>query len=170
MGHEAVVLGLHQQHIPGELRTGPQRQVVLGVPGNAPIALQAHHVELVLGHVPVIVPVERRHPQGQPFHRPQGGEEGRQVAAVAAADHRNGLGVDGRVLGEAVIGRHYVGEVVLAGHAFLGGDGLLVAAQVEGQADAAEPGDALGPLQVALLAAAPAMHEENARDLGLGRE
>src|SRR5690606_5095060 len=58
-------------------------------------------------------------------------------------------------------------QVVLAGHLLLALQGAFVTAQVEGQAHAAQPGDAARPCQVVLLAAAPAVRGEHARYLVL---
>ncbi|MGF6671834.1 hypothetical protein ABIA53_005504 [Pseudomonas monsensis] len=45
-----------------------------------------------------------------------------------------------------------------------------MAAQIEGQADAAKTGDAFRPLQVALLATAPAVDKQHTGHLGFGAE
>ncbi|MCY1398292.1 hypothetical protein D9M71_133210 [compost metagenome] len=71
---------------------------------------------------------------------------------------------------QLVIGGEQVIEVLFAGHAFLLAEGFFVPAQVESQADATKTGDVLGPGQIALLAAAPTVHKENARYFGARAE
>ncbi|MNM51409.1 hypothetical protein D3C81_624670 [compost metagenome] len=72
---------------------------------------------------------------------------------------------------QAVIGRQQVAQVVFAGHPGQWNAGAAgVPAQVEGQAHATQTGDALGALQVPLLAAAPTVHEEHAGDFRFGAQ
>ncbi|MNN84442.1 hypothetical protein D3C81_2016040 [compost metagenome] len=72
---------------------------------------------------------------------------------------------------QAVIGRQQIPEVVFTGDTGQGNTRATgVPAQVEGQAHAAQAGDALGPLQVPLLATAPAMHEQHAGHPGFWGE
>ncbi|MCY1425229.1 hypothetical protein D9M71_410130 [compost metagenome] len=71
---------------------------------------------------------------------------------------------------QAVIGHQQVLEVLFAGDRQALAFGFLVAAQVEGHAHAAQPGNVPGAGQVALLAATPAVDEEDARHLAAGAD
>src|SRR5690606_20460400 len=84
------------------------------------------------------------------------------VAAVTDANHGDGRGIDVRTRREPVVGRDQVGQVLRTADRLPLRGGFLVAAQVEGQADAADAGDATRAPQVVVLAAAPAMHEQHA--------
>src|SRR5690606_9326351 len=140
--HGLVVLGLHQQHVALEVVAGAQGAVFL--PGYAAAAERGQvgvGVQLALGQLPALVLVDRRRAQGQPAHRAQPGQQGGQVAAVADADHGDGRRVHVRARGEPVVGGDQVGQVLRAADRFPLRRGFLVAAQVEGQADAADAGD-----------------------------
>jgi hypothetical protein len=95
----------------------------------------------LLRHRPVLVPVERGHPQGEPPDRAERGEDRGEVSAVAAADHADRRRVDARPAGRHVIRRDEVAQVVLAGDGLVPGVVPRDAARFEGQADAAERRD-----------------------------
>jgi hypothetical protein len=67
------------------------------------------------------------------------------------------------MMGEDIVGRHHVAQVVLAGDGVVLRLGLGVAAQIEDHAHTAECGDGAGLGEVVVLVAAPAMDEEHAR-------
>ncbi|MNC78713.1 hypothetical protein D3C75_1309950 [compost metagenome] len=62
MRHEVILLRLHQQHVTGKLGAGAQCPVVPRAEGALTVVGQALTVERLLGQVPFIVPVQRRHP------------------------------------------------------------------------------------------------------------
>ena len=64
--------------------------------------------------------------------------------------------------GEPVVGGDHVPQAVLSRHGVVKAAGLGVAAQVEGERDAAERGDGARRCEVLLLAAAPAVNAEHA--------
>src|SRR5690606_19683806 len=103
-------------------------------------------------------------------HRTQRGQQAGEVSAVADADHGNGRGIHVRARDEPVIGGEQVGQVLRAAHRLPLRGGFLVAAQVEGQADAADAGGAAGTAQVVVLAATPAMYEQHSGQGRRGRE
>src|SRR3954471_7677259 len=72
--------------------------------------------------------------------------------------------IDQRLAGEHVIRGNQVAQVLLARHCFVLRLGLGGAAQVEGQADAAERRDLACTRQIILLTAAPTVHEQHAGD------
>ena len=69
-----------------------------------------------------------------------------------------------------VVGGQHVAQVVLARDRLALRPVARVAAQVEGQADAAQRGELVRPREVLLLAAAPAVHEQHAGHHGRGRD
>ncbi len=89
-------------------------------------------------------------------------EDGRQVATVAAADHRDPGRIDLRMRREHVVRGEQVGEVALARDAFALALRLGMAAEIEREAHAAERRDFPGTRQVLLPASAPAVDEEGA--------
>ena len=163
MRHDVVALGLDEQDVAAVGLAGAQRAIVRrrheapAIGAEVLVLAQLH-----LGRLPAAVHVERRHPQRQPAHRPAGGKDGGQVAAVAAAHHGDRRRVDAALAHQRVIGRQHIGQVVLARYGFLHRQRIGVAGQVEGQADAAQRGDFAGAGDVLFLAAAPAMHEQHA--------
>ena len=160
VGHVVIGLGLHQQHIPGKLRTGMQRPVALGAHQGAAIIAQIEFVQIALGRVPLIVAVQRRHPQRQPAHGAQRRQDRSQVTAIAGAHHGNRRGIERRVREQAIVGRQQVAQVVFTGHPGQRNAGAAgMPAQVEGQAHTTQAGDAFRPFQVALLTTAPTVHE-----------
>ncbi|CFP65822.1 Uncharacterised protein [Bordetella pertussis] len=103
-----VVLGLHDQHVAAKRRAGAQGAVALRRHGGVPVGGDGGAVELQLGLGPFVIAVQRRHVQRQPAHRAQRGQDGGQIAAIAAAHHRDGGRIDGWVGDQRVIGGHDV--------------------------------------------------------------
>ncbi|MNY25444.1 hypothetical protein D3C86_1592280 [compost metagenome] len=171
MGHVVVGLRLHQQDIPGELRAGMQGTIAVGTHQGASVITQIQLVQVAFRRVPLLVAIQRRHPQRQPAHRSERGQDRGQITPVTGADHGNRRGIEGRVREQAVIGRQQVTQIVFPGHPGQWDAGATsVPAQVEGQAYTTQPGDAFGALQIPLLAAAPAVHEEHAGDFRFGAQ
>jgi hypothetical protein len=160
---DVVVRRLDQQHVATELGAGAQRPIRLrGHEGSAVAAQILLLVQLQLRQFPAGVDVERRHAQGQPRDRPHRRQDRRQVAAVAAADDGDRRRVDVGVRGQRVVGGEQIAQIAFARHRLALRLGPGMAAEVEGQADAAERGDLARTRQVLLLAAAPAVHEQHA--------
>src|SRR5690606_35815469 len=97
-------------------RAGAQGPVFRGRHQPAAVVGQVLLVQLTLGNVPLLVPVQGRHAQREPLHRTHAGEDAGQVAAIAGADHGDGVTVDGRMAVQQVVGGQQVLEVVLAGN------------------------------------------------------
>src|SRR5262249_36655594 len=76
--------------------------------------------------------------------------------------------IDEAVRAQAVVGSQRVVQVDLARDRLALALGGGMAGEIEGQAHAAQCGDLPRARQVLLLAAAPAMHEEHARDAFAG--
>ncbi|MNV83379.1 hypothetical protein D3C71_1771820 [compost metagenome] len=67
---------------------------------------------------------------------------------------------------QSIVSHQQVLQVLFTGDREALAFGLFVTAQVEGHAHASQSGDMPGAGQVTLLAAAPAVYEENARHFG----
>jgi hypothetical protein len=118
-------------------------------------------MKLLLGQLPPRVLVERRHAQGQPFDRPKRGQYRGEITAIAAADDGDCARVDARMVDELVESRERVVQIVLTRHRLLLRAVPRVSAKVEGEPDAAERRDLACTRKILLLAAAPAMDEQN---------
>ncbi|MOA22072.1 hypothetical protein D3C78_1426040 [compost metagenome] len=57
MGYVVIGLRLHQQHIPGKLRTGMQRPVAVSAHQRAAVIAQVELVQIAFGRVPLIIAV-----------------------------------------------------------------------------------------------------------------
>ncbi len=79
MGHIVVGLGLHQQDIPGELRAGMQGAIAVGTHQGASVITQVQLVQIAFRRVPLLVAIQRRHPQRQPANRPERGQDRGQI-------------------------------------------------------------------------------------------
>jgi hypothetical protein len=166
--HDLVVLRFDDEHVAGERLACRQRPVVARADQCAAVSHEIGPAQLPLGRQPFAIAVERRRTQREPAHWPHGADQRRQVAAVAAAHDGNGAGIDRRVADERVIGCEHVAQVVLASDLLAQRSVARMAAQVEGQADAAERRDFVSARNVLLLAAIPAMDQENAGHHGGG--
>ena len=156
---------------PRKLRAGRQRAVVRRrddrAAGRPP---GRSRLELALGHVPLRVAVERRRAQRQPAHRPQRADDAPPGSRRSCC--RRWRSIAGPRSGGSPACRrprarragcpraHRLALVAMP----------RVAAQVEGQADAAERGDLVRARHVLLLAAVPAMHQQHARHGVRGRD
>ena len=119
--------------------------------------------ELELRERPFRVLVQRRHAQREPLDRAQRRQQRRQVAAVAASDDGDRVGIDVVLRREKVVGGEDVAQALLARDGLVLRLRLRVAAQVEREANAAEPRHVARPGEVLPLVAAPAVDEEHAR-------
>ena len=137
---------------------------------SGPTALAAIQVELLLalqpllGQSPLRILVKRGSAERQPFHRPHSSQERGEIAAVAAADDRDRVGIHVVLRGEEIKRGKNVAPALLARDRFVLPFRLRVSAQVECQADAPACGDLAGTVEVLALVATPAVHEEHARD------
>jgi hypothetical protein len=120
--------------------------------------------------VPSVVEVERRHAQTQPTHGSQLGQNGREIASIAAAHYGDRVTVDRRVRNERIVCSEQVLQIGLPGHVLLFVLRSSMSRQIERQANAAQCHRLPGALQILLLAAPPAMHEKNTGDGSLRRE
>ncbi|MCY1177030.1 hypothetical protein D9M73_173200 [compost metagenome] len=148
-----------------------QGPVAVGTHQSASVITQIQLVQVAFRRVPLLVAVQRRHPQRQPAHRPQRSQNRGQITPITGADHGNRGGIEGRVREQAVIGCQQVAQIVLPGHPGQWNAGATgVPAQVKGQAHAPQPGDTFGAFQIPLLAAAPTVHKEHAGDFRFGTQ
>ena len=161
MRHDGIVLRLDDQHIAAKLRASGERAIFLGGHGGLPINSQFITVELPLGYVPVAILVERGCAQRKPADRPQRSGHRGKVAPVAAAHDRDSARVYRRMAHQHVVRGEHVPEIVFAGDALAQALMPDMAAQVEGQADAAERRDLVRPGDVLILAAIPAVHQHH---------
>ena len=172
--NDFVVLGLHQQHVAEELGARAERAILLGAQRQPAVGGEIRvDVQLALRRLPVVVLVERRRAQREHADRPQVQQQRAEVRAVARADHRDRLPVYAGRARKHIVSRDDVVHVVLARHRVVQRLGIGVAAQVEGEAHAAQRGERARLLDVVVLVAAPAVHEQHpgrAAVRGLRRE
>ncbi|MNY44372.1 hypothetical protein D3C86_1793980 [compost metagenome] len=142
-----------------------QRAISVGANQRAAVVTQVGLVQVTLGCIPLIVAIQRRHSQRQPANRAQRRQDRCQITPITGADDGNRRGVERRMGQQPVISRQQVAQVVFTRHPCQWNAGAPgVPAQVERQAHTSQTGDTFRPFQVALLAAAPPMHEQHARD------
>lgn len=157
-----IMLGLYDQDIADELFARGECTVLMADAEVVAILVDLVTADQRLGHVPMTVGLKGGHAQGQPVDRPFRGQQRRGIAAIAGADNSDRGWIDLLRRNQEIIGGDDVGQAIGAGYAVTL---LLVpgmAAQVEGEADAAQLRDLICPRHILLLRPAPAMDEEHA--------